>query len=211
MTLQRLEVYREFMKLPDQQDLAAILHVDPSTYSGYLKGKRRPRSLLAVAKMLGVSLDWLVGWSAEPMWEPRVRSLRGPLRDLARTNSGPHLDLLERCTLIIREIQKCMPDLDEKPWFLPGLLFLSESAFKELMENPETEMVGDQVFHRLALFTAIPEAWFMHGEARLLQHTDLGEYASFISEVANRGITPHEATAALGALQRHVEAKRSLG
>lgn len=214
MRLERLEAYRTFMIMtfPEQKDLAEVLGVKPSTYTGYIKGKRKPRSLLEMARTLGVSLDWLVGWADEPMWEPRVRLIRQSLRELARANSGPRLDYLERCTLILKEIQRKFPDLiKEKQWFLPGMLSLSQEAFQDMMNDPNADMVGEHVFYRLALYTAIPEDWFKHGNAACVESNELGEYAPFVSALASKGVSPMAAMQSLTALERHVKSKRTPG
>lgn len=211
---QRIEEYRRFMNIDEKQGMAAILGVDKGTYGNYLSEKRTPyaSALAEMSNRLGVSVDWLLGQPHASMWSPRIHSVRPKLKALAKSNCGPPLDLLERCTLMLREIEACFPELAEQPWFMPGLVYLSASAYREIMDDPDTEMIGGQVITRLSLFTGIPELWFARGDAKYLDGiAGSDDWEPFLSILVERGISPQEALMSVTAFERHVQSKRALG
>lgn len=63
----RIVMARELAGLT-QKELAARLEISPSTLNGYEKGNHDPKSpgLAAIAKVCGVTVDYLLGLSDQP-------------------------------------------------------------------------------------------------------------------------------------------------
>lgn len=209
----RIESYRKFMNIAEKRDMAAILGIEPGSYSGYTSGKRTPHlnDLVPLARTLGVSIDWLAGMSEQPMWGPDVQNLRPHFWQVARAADPRQLDIRDRCLLIIEEIRKRLPDLANQKWFLPGLLFLSENAFQELMNDPQTDHLGPQVATRLAMFTGLPEMWFMMGTAPEAECRGFEEYIPLIAALIDNRVSPQEGLEMIGTIRRLAETKRALG
>lgn len=190
-----------------QEQMAAILGVDRSTYTHY-EHKTQPTltKALAIAKTLGVTMDWLLGCSSAPKWGGAIKAFRlrvhGELTNLAKAPT-----VIDRSRQIIAIMREEAGPLNEK-WFQSGTLGISPESFDDFMANPG-QSLGPHSIMRLADLVGVPDMWLMLGEHYSEPvGLDYGqdEYTAVMREFADRNLKPELILSAMEYLTRYVKA-----
>lgn len=142
-------------------------------YQGRQTVKRTPtfKGLLAMAGTFGVTSDWLSGDASYPKWRDEVFRLRRWLLSRATTASESLIEQ-ERIIFIVGLITERLPQA-QQPWFMPGVLGISQERYSELMAC-EGEISLPMV-ERLSAFSGLPRHWFRLGEPESLERMTKGE------------------------------------
>ena len=192
----RLKYYERYMTFPNQKDFATILGIAESTYSGYVS-RNNPRTpdygdIVKYADIMCVSLDWLVGRGAEPMWSPLVMDLRAELRRQAPEIPETNTTVMDRMVAVIRWCQEFKPlDLpNTRPWFLPQLLGYAPEDLRVLIEQKRGPL--QSLLKRLARFTALDSQWLQVGKPEFLAPVLAGEYARVVQKARHLQIPPEQ-------------------
>lgn len=193
-----------------QKEMSHILRVERSTYTHY-EGGVTPKTLhmcRRFAETLGVTMDWLTGYSHVPKWGPTVQQFQVMLR--SRGSSLQAVSVVPRCLAVV-DLMKQAPAPLCTDWFQAGVLGLSLPAYQELLSQSQP-LLGPQSVARLSVFSGLSEMWLMlGGEPQFASTLPPAEYEPIIIQMVERGLRPEEVLDAMEQLERYIHARRTLG
>ena len=174
-----------------KKDAAALIGKKPQTVGAYCKGIASPTldDLPQVAKVLGVTSDWLLGGHPSRKWGAAVSDvrlyLRGQLHRVRYSTVANHV-------AIIIGIMQERSELCRQPWFLAGVLGISIADYQQVLLGEGD--LNDEHVERFAEFTGLPKIWLtLLKDQDLPQAPDIEEYYPFVAQLHAWGISGEEA------------------
>lgn len=172
-------------------DLAAYLGFHPATITNWRIRDYEPdlQSVLKIARMLHLSVDWLVGLIDGPPWSKAILAAREKLwlqaRELAEMDlPTPRHRLLE----VWRRFSALVPDLDEKvwAWYIHWSLEDWEKCKNGQLAPDWVQLAG------AAALTGIPERWLLDGDADYLKPLPQSVYERIGRVLRDNGLDPED-------------------
>lgn len=185
-----------------QEQLALWLYEDepeqptqPQAAASQWETGRRPMPYERLAKKMGVSVDWLMGFSTE-MWGQTVHSIRQAVRkhlislpqaEQKRLQS-PAVSPSERMKVVVSVMMAESSALITERYLTQLITRGDVCALREVLAG-ET-YADDTMYRRMADWLAIPPEFFEYGDVSVLRESTREPFAAVIDMCVARGVSP---------------------
>jgi transcriptional regulator with XRE-family HTH domain len=204
--MKRLIQYFDYMGL-QPEEANRIFGITSRTQTAYEAGERAPtyEGLMRIISISGLNASYLIEQSDDEMWAPEIVAARALIQKKA-----PELEAKtsqERARMLVELIQEAAP-ITEQPWFMPGILGVSEEDYKNFMlEHPLGELSGLSL-RRLAEFLKVSPTWLSLGRKELfIQPIDTKQWerwSGMIDHLEGIGISPENVSEHLPVIRKLV-------